>query len=535
MADNLDTISKYAERVKAAFIKLGMTVPANGNRPIYSPYDGGLIAFIQDDTVETVNQKIEKAKLAQAKAAKIPAEQLEDLLLQFAQEITDNAEALTEIIVIDGGKLPSYGATQGEGAGEVGNVAFVIKDTVATIRKNRADQQRIFEQYKIDKGFQLRNDRVPVGVVAILGPFNFPVMIATGWDAAPAVASGNAVIIKPSEKNPLTLMAYEGLFHKVLAKSGLDVPAELFTVVNGDIKVGQALLKNESVDKIVATGSTKLIQVIEETLKHKQNNKEPFIGEGGGSNGTYIAEQQTEDSLQIAEDSVMFFRNGGPKCTLHKRVFVHQSQYAEFYTRIDAKVTAGNNSGWTKNGLEEESKIAPIIDGIEAAKFEKYLEDASALGLRVKGGDRVSANAYPNAYFYNPAIIAFNNYPTAEQREFLQKECFGPVIVMAPVRSFEEGVELVNEPESATLVARFFGDLEKCAAEVEEFYAKSKAGHTLVNQVVNNPLHGHTGFGCGQNGEVLGDNPTFAFTKQGAIRRLAINVGIPAPATGRVA
>lgn len=471
------------ESLQALLGKMGVRPQEPAEMQVLSPIDGLQIFALQIDTAQQVGSKIVLAAAMQERWAEKCPNMRAEMLQKFADAVEVAAEDLTQIIHIEAGK------TVAEAAGEVTNFVKVMRTNCeAEIARNLPDLG-IMQRQKIYK---------PVGVVALITSYNFPLAVA-GWTLAPALLAGNAVVWKPSEKTPLTALAVQAIFAKTLP----DV-APLLQVAIGAAEVGKAVVEHKQIAMVSATGSVGMAQAILQVHK----GKVPPVLEAGGNNAVVVSQANSPENLKFALQSIIssFLAGGGQKCTNTRRLFVHSAIYAGFVGDLKTalkKFIAGGCDGYG---------YAPLIDGAAFVQFE------AAKRGQVSFGARRLQEQFPNAFYVEPALVEL---PT--QTEIMHHECFAPLLYIVKYDDFSAAVEAVNAPENAGLVN---GIYTQSRAEFEEFAAKNEAGHTVVNSPTGTgtPAHG-MGFGGNKlsgQGEILnGENQLLPFTL--GANRVAVN------------
>jgi aldehyde dehydrogenase (NAD+) len=266
--------------------------------------------------------------------------------------------------------------------------------------------------------------REPLGVVAAITPFNFP-MVLTCSKVAPALAAGNTIIHKPASDTPLTALA--------LAQVALDagVPKGVYNLVTGPGgTLGDALVRNPKVDKIAFTGSTavgqNIIRTGAETLKHQTMEL------GGKSPNIVFADANLENALMAAFWGV--FWNKGEVCVAGSRILVERPIYEEFTARL-AKMASDAVLG---DPLDPRTQIGPIVSKTEYEKVLHYIEAGTESARLVTGGGTRKVNG--KGLFIEATVFADARNDISISRE----EIFGPVVPVIPFEGEEEAIQLAN-------------------------------------------------------------------------------------------
>ena len=304
--------------------------------------------------------------------------------------------------------------------------------------------------------------REPLGVVGLITPWNFPIAIPA-WKLAPALVSGNAVVLKPASQAPA--MSFE--LAKVLAEAGL--PKGVLNVVTGDGRaVGGELATNANVAALSFTGSLKVGAQVYQQLAERMARAQM---EMGGKNPTIVLADADLD-LAARLVAIAGFGLTGQACTATSRVIVEKSVAAQFTEKLIEKAKAivvghGLKPGVTMGPAVNEQEFKGNFDYIDIAKNEG--------GTVVYGGARLSDGELAHGYFMQPTIITGVTPPMCIARE----EVFGPVIAIIAVENFDEAIAVANGVDvglSASIVTR---DLKKAMLYSERI----QAGVVKINQI----------------------------------------------------
>jgi aldehyde dehydrogenase (NAD+) len=268
--------------------------------------------------------------------------------------------------------------------------------------------------------------RRPIGVAGLITPFNFPLAIPT-WKIFPALACGNAVIIKPSEDVPHTVHRLV----EILLEAGL--PPEVVQLVHGGAEAGKALVDHPEVPLISFTGSTDTGSRIGETCgrMHKRLSLEM-----GGKNAMIVMD---DADLDLALDGVLWgaFGTTGQRCTATSRLIVHRKVHDKF-VRMVAEAAESLRLG---PGLEPATDVGPLIHEASREKVERYVKVGQEEGAElVLGGKRPTGARTKRGWFYRPTIFA----GVKPSMRIAQEEIFGPVLSVLRVGSYDEAVRVNN-------------------------------------------------------------------------------------------
>jgi betaine-aldehyde dehydrogenase len=268
--------------------------------------------------------------------------------------------------------------------------------------------------------------REPVGVVALIVPWNFPLSIAS-WKVAPALAAGNAAILKPASYTPLTAIE----LGRIALEAG--VPEGVLNVITGPGSVtGNALAGHPGVDKIAFTGETSTGVTI---LRQAAPNITRVSLELGGKSPNIVFEDADLEKAAPASVASMF-GNAGQDCCARSRAFVHRSLVDEF----DARVAAGAKALKVGDPLDEQTEMGPLISLKQRERVQGYVEIGQKEGARLMTGGSVPAGPSKGS-FLEPAVFDRAN----NGMRIAQEEIFGPVLTIIAFNDEDEVVRLVNE------------------------------------------------------------------------------------------
>ena len=267
----------------------------------------------------------------------------------------------------------------------------------------------------------------PKGVIGVIGPWNLPLLLMT-WKAGPALACGNAVVVKPSEETPATT----SLLGEVMNDCG--VPAGVFNVVLGAGAVGQALVENPNVDAITFTGSTATGQKV--AAAAAQGVRDVSLEMGGKNPGIVFADCDMEKAVEGTMRSV--FANCGQVCLGTERVYVERSILEEFVSRLKE----GAESLRLGVSNDPETNLGPLISQAHREKVLAYYAKARELGANIVTGGGVPDMPEPlqGGYWVEPTIWT----GLKESSPVVREEIFGPCCHIAPFDTEDEVVALAN-------------------------------------------------------------------------------------------
>lgn len=294
-----------------------------------------------------------------------------------------------------------------------------------------------------DPNFTSRATREPIGVAALIVPWNFPLLMAA-WKIAPALAAGCTIVLKASEVTPLTALKLAEVIDQV------KLPAGVVNILTGiGIDCGAPLASHPDIDKLAFTGSTTTGSQI---MKAAAEGIKPVTLELGGKSPLIIFD---DSDINAAVEWAMFgvFWNKGEICSATSRILVQDGLYDAFIKRL-AEATAQIKIG---NGLEEGVKMGPLVNQAQYQKVMKYIERGIEEGARLLVGGKRPSN-YAHGYYLEPTVFVDVEVNTTIWRE----EIFGPVVCVRRFSTEEEAVAIANDSEFGLAAAIISEDLERC-------------------------------------------------------------------------
>jgi succinate-semialdehyde dehydrogenase/glutarate-semialdehyde dehydrogenase len=368
-----------------------------------------------------------------------PAKERASYLLKAAAYLRERTDSLAETVTNEMGKPVN------EAKGEI-NLAIDYLEWYAEEAK-RIYGETIPASHK-DKRLMVLKE--PVGVVAAITPWNFPVAMITR-KLAPAIAAGCSVVIKPASATPLSAIKVFEAFHAV------GLPKGVANLVQGSAsKVVGEMTRNPAVKKITFTGSTevgkKLIRDSADTVKK--------VSMELGGHAPFIVFEDADIDKAVDGAIASKFRNAGQTCICTNRIYVQESIAEEFGKKLSKKVSQLKIG----NGLEDGVAIGPLIDEGAYKKVDEHISDAKKRGATVLCGGKKAEVANQNGWFYEPTVLQ----GATDDMIISTEETFGPV---APIYTFttkEEAVERANHPEYGLAAYCFTKDLSQAYFMMEE-------------------------------------------------------------------
>lgn len=446
-------VKTLADRAALIFHQLEISLEdyLGSTLPVCSPIDGLPLATLRTHSSADVSEAAGNARNAFLAWRMVPAPHRGELVRRYGMLVRTHKEALSELLSLENGKILT------EARGEVQEVIDICDYAVGlsrqlfgfTIASERPDH-RLAEYWH------------PMGVLGLISAFNFPAAV-WAWGTTVALVCGNSAIWKPSEKTPLTAIAFAQLLSK--AASAYDLaPDNLVQIVIGDAKCGIAIADHSEIAIVSATGSVGMGQDV--AVRVARRFGRPIL-ELGGNNAAIVAPSA---DLELALRGVTFAATGtcGQRCTSLRRLFVHASIYPDFVRRLIA-IVASLEIG---NPLVEDVHVGPLIDKAAFDSMQSALEQALRDGGTVHGGERVNVEDATGGYYVRPAIVEMPH-----QSDIVCEETFAPIMYVIPYETFDEAIALQNGVSQGLSSSIFTNDV----GEAERFQSAQGSDCGIVN------------------------------------------------------
>ncbi len=425
---------------------------ADATFDVVSPIDSSiLVGRFQRGTAEDVDDAVAAAAAAYPAWSSRPWSERVAIMRRAAELIRERKFLLSALLIVEAGK------NRGEAIGEVEEGADLIDEYA---RQMEASNGFVHDMESLDPAERNRSVLRPFGVWAVLAPFNFPHALSAGMSSG-ALVAGNTVVYKPASATPLA--GYE------LTRCYLDagVPAGVFNFVTGSGEVvGKRLTEHPDVDGVIFTGSKE----VGLDLFHAFSTEfpKPCITEMGGKNPAIVtANADLDKAVEGIVRSAFGF--SGQKCSACSRAYVDQSVYDDFIAKLRARAATVK----VGDPRERDVFVGPVIDERAVQRFESAAESASG-GDFISGGERLTGGLFDNGPYVAPTIVA--GLPA--DHELFRNELFLPFLVVAPVESLDQALELANDTEYGLTAGIFSED----TGEIEHFFDTIEAGVVYANR-----------------------------------------------------
>jgi aldehyde dehydrogenase len=398
------------------------TAPSSGEYfDNVTPVTGQVMCQIARSNAADVERALDAAHAAKAAWGKTSTTERGRMLEKIAQRIEENLEMLATIETWDNGKP--------------------IRETMAADMPLTVDHFRYFAGViraqegsisEIDATTVAYHYHEPLGVIGLIIPWNFPILMAA-WKLAPALAAGNCVVLKPAEQTPMSILCLMELIDDIL-------PPGVLNIVNGfGLEAGKPLASNPRIQKVAFTGETTTGRLI---MQYASQNIIPVTLElGGKSPNIFFADVVREDDAffdKALEGFTMFALNQGEVCTCPSRALVQESIYDKFMERALKRVKAVKQG----NPLDSSTMIGAQASSEQKEKILSYLDIGRQEGAEVLTGGKAAAmeGGLKDGFYIEPTVFKGNN-----KMRIFQEEIFGPVVSVTTFKDEDEAMAIAND------------------------------------------------------------------------------------------
>lgn len=450
---------------------------------VFNPADHTLLSRVPASQAAEVDAALHAARAAQPQWARKPAIERARHLNRIAAKIRENSGALARTIVLEQGKV--------QGLAEV-EVAFTADYIDYMAEWARRIEGEIITSDRVNENIFLF--RKPMGVVAGILPWNFPFFLIAR-KMAPALLTGNTIVIKPSEETPNNCFE----FARLVAQT--DLPKGVFNVVSGSGEVGAQLSRSKGVDMISFTGSVATGSRI--MAAAAGNITKLNLELGGKAPAIVLADADLDMAVKAIRDSRII--NSGQVCNCAERVYVERSVADAFIERISAAMTATRQGN---PGSDLTVDMGPLINqsGLDkvAAKVSRAVADGAQL---VSGGKLADLGA---GYHYLPTVLA----GCRADMEIMREEIFGPVLPIQIVDSLDEAIALANDSDYGLTSSIYTRNLSNAMHACREL----DFGETYINRENFEAMQGfHAGVRRSGVGGADGKHGLYEYTHTHAV------------------
>jgi glyceraldehyde-3-phosphate dehydrogenase (NADP+) len=415
---------------------LEVTNPARPDEPAGATYNA---------TAEQYEEAVQAAVRAFEVTRRLPAYERGAILRSISAGIRERREELGRVLTLESGK-------------PIRDALIEVDRAVLTFRLGAEEAERLYgEVIPLDlmassKGRMGITRRFPLGPVAAISPFNFPLNLAA-HKLAPAIAAGDSIVLKPPSKDPLTMLTVA----EIIERSG--VPEGAVSVVPMTRAQGDVMVADERFKLLTFTGSPS----VGWRMKERAGKKRVVLELGG--NAGVIIDASADLNWAVKRSLVGAFGYAGQVCISVQRMFIHRSLWATFLDRFIAA------AGRIRMGdpLDPETQLGPMVDETAARRTERWVKEAQELGGKVLLGGRADGSFFP------PTVLV--DTPTTAQ--VCSNEAFAPLVVAFPFDDFDEAIKQVNDSLYGLQTGVFTNDLEHSWRAFNEL----NVGGVIVNDV----------------------------------------------------
>jgi aldehyde dehydrogenase (NAD+) len=430
----------------------GQWLPAASGKTILNlnPADhGDVVGAFPSSHAEDVALAVAAAKKAFATWRLVPAPKRAEILVRAGMLLKERKEQYAREMTREMGKVLTE--TRGD-VQEAIDEAFYVA----------GEGRRLFGQTtpsELPDKFAM-SIRVPVGVVGLITPWNFPMAIPS-WKLFPALVCGNTCVIKPASDTPLSVYNLV----KALVDAGL--PPGVVNIVSGSGSIaGAALVEHPDVRAISFTGSSAVGSLV---AQRAAAAFKPVSLEMGGKNAQIVLD---DANLELALDGALWgaFGTTGQRCTATSRILLQKGIAAKFTAEFVARATKLK----VGDGLDESVEVGPQINPSQLETSAKYVEIALAEGAKLlTGGHELTGGAFAHGTFFEPTVLG----GVAPEMRVAREEVFGPVVSLMEFESFEQGIEIANSIDYGLSTALYTKDVNRAFAAIRDL----EAGITYIN------------------------------------------------------
>ena len=449
------------------FLINGQWLTSSENHEIKSPYNGEVIGRTYRPSPDDVENAIKAATAAFEITKKMPPYERSEILFNIVRILQERKEELAQSIAAEAGKPIKAARIEAERS--------ILTFTIAAEEAKRINGEIIpLDIHPYGKDRICNISRFPIGPIAGISPFNFPLNLVV-HKVAPCIASGNTMILKPASQTPLSSLK----LGEIAMEAGL--PAGALNILPCSAQVAEPLITDERIKKLTFTGSP----VVGWGLKQRCGRKKITL-ELGGNAGVIV---HNDADLNYAVDRVIMggFGYSGQVCISVQRIFVHNEIFEEFKEKFIKKVKALK----TGDPLDENTDVGPMISEKEADRVEAWIKEAANNGASIlTGGER-------NKSMLAPTVIT----DVKPDMKVSCQELFAPVVTLASYSDFHAAVKEVNESEFGLQAGIFCKDLDLIYSAYNELNVGGLViGDVPTFRIDNMPYGGVKSSGLGREG-----------------------------------
>lgn len=412
---------------------------------VTAPYDGAVVGKTWLAGPEELERATRAAVEVFPTISRMPIYDRVEILKSLSAKLRENRQLVIETIAREAGKIISEATT------ETDRGIFTL-DTAAEEAKRIEGEVIPLDLMPSSKGRFGIVRRFPIGPIAGISPFNYPLNLAL-HKVAPAIASGNPIVLKPPTLAPLTML----LIARFADEIGL--PKGVLSVLPMDRETGNAMVSDERFKLLSFTGSPD----VGWKMKNQAGMKQVVLELGG--NAGVLIDDDADIDFAISRIRMGAFSYAGQVCISVQRVFVHETKYQEVRDKL-VKAAASLRMG---DPFDPTTELGPMIDDKAAGRAQEWVQNAAREGATILTGGKA------NGRFFEPTVIE-----NAKRESFVcSREAFAPLVTIFPVKSFSEGIDQLNDSEYGLQAGIFSNRLEQALTAFERI----QTGAVIINDV----------------------------------------------------
>lgn len=480
MTQDPATFTRAEWQARAAALRLrdqlwidGKPTPAADGRrfPTINPANGETLAEVARGTAADIDRAVASARRAfnDGRWSRLAPAQRKETLLRLAALIRDHIPELALLDSLDMGKLVREAAT----IDAPGSAHFFQWHAEAI--------DKLYDEIApTGPGDLALIRRVPLGVIGAVVPWNFPLDMAT-WKLAPALATGNSIVLKPAEQSPLSALRLAEL----ASEAGL--PDGVLNVVTGyGEEAGEALGRHPDVDAIAFTGSTPVGKMFQR-YAGESNMKQVWLETGGKSPNLIFPDADLDKAADMAAFGIFF--NQGEVCSANSRLLVHESIADDIAARMVARAEAHQPG----DPLDPASRMGPLVTRDHADAVMGFIQSGRQSARLLTGGERLTITG-SDAYVQPTVFIG-----AAPDARIVREEIFGPVLSIQTFRTEDEAIHLANDTPYGLAASLWTADLNRALRVSERLHAGTVSVNTVDALSAMTPFGGMKQSGHGRD------------------------------------
>ena len=384
------------------------------------PGTGEVLATVAHGKAEDVDRAVRAARAAlEGPWSSMTPSERGRAIHRLGDLIAENLDELAEIDSLDNGKAKAVAA-----AADVPLAADLFWYMSGWATKLRGSTVTPSLPYIPGAEYHAYTIKEPVGVVGQIVPWNFPLLMAS-WKVAPALATGNTVILKPAEQTPLSALR----LGELALEAG--IPEGVLNVITGFGDAGAALAEHDDVDKVAFTGSTEVGKLIAQA-SGKTNLKRVSLELGGKSPNVVLEDADVEAAIAGSAHAIFF--NQGEVCTAASRLYIHERLFDEVVDGVSRAAEAVK----VGHGMSADTEMGPLVSSEQFDRVTGYLKISNEEGSRaVTGGNAIEGPGY----FVQPTVLV----DATEDSRIMREEIFGPVVAAMPFADIDDLADQAND------------------------------------------------------------------------------------------